>query len=107
MHHSSILQCRIWVLLNKFLGWELQEAIIFWCLIRRIYEYNMKDSKIIHTPLSNHFKLSKGQSLKIEKEWTHVENVSFALPIDSFINAMVSIRLDITQVVRVISSYMS
>ena len=59
------------------------------------------------TPLGSHFKLSKEQSLKTEKERDHISKVPYASAIGSLMYAMVCTRLDITYVVGVVSRFMS
>lgn len=69
--------------------------------------FNMKNAMLVSTPLASHFKLSKKDSLKIEKEKDYMSRVSYAIVVDNLIYAMVSTRPDIAQVVRVASRFIS
>lgn len=57
--------------------------------------FNMQDEKPINTPLVSHFRLSKEESPKIEKEKNHMSRVLYALVMGRFMYIMVSTRFDI------------
>ena len=57
--------------------------------------------------LGAYFKISKEQSPKIEEERDHIKKVPYASTIGSLIYVMVCMRLDIVQVVGVVSRYMN
>ena len=61
----------------------------------------------VSTPLGSHFKLSKEQSPKTEKERDHISKVPYALAIGSLMYAMVCTRLDIAHAVGIVSKFMS
>ena len=57
--------------------------------------------------LGAYFKISKEQSPKIKEERDHIKKVPYASTIRSLIYVMVCTRLDIVQVVGVVSRYMN
>ena len=67
----------------------------------------MNEAKPVSTPLGSHFKLSKEQSPKTEEEMDHMSKVPYALTIGSLMYAMVYTKLDIANVVGVVSRFMS
>ncbi|RVW74402.1 Retrovirus-related Pol polyprotein from transposon TNT 1-94 [Vitis vinifera] len=67
----------------------------------------MNEAKLVSTPLGSHFKLSKEQSPKTEKEMDHMSKVPYALAIGSLMYAMVCTRPDIAHAVGVVSRFMS
>ena len=69
--------------------------------------FNMNETKLVSTPLGNHFKLSKEQSPKTEEERDHMSKVPCALAIGNLMYAMVCIRPDIAHAVGVVSRFMS
>ena len=69
--------------------------------------FNMNEAKPVSTPLGRHFKLSKEQSLKTEKEMDHLSKVPYASAIGSLMYVMVCTRPDIAHAVRVVSRFMS
>ena len=69
--------------------------------------FNMNEAKPMSTPLGNHFKLSKEQSPKTEKERNHMSKVPYALVIGSLMYVMVCTRPNIAHVVGVVSRFMS
>ena len=69
--------------------------------------FNMNEAKPMNTPLGSHFKLSKNQSLKIEKEMDHMSKVPYASTIGNLIYAMVCTRPNIAHAVGVVSRFMS
>ena len=46
-------------------------------------KFNMNEAKLVSTPLGSHFKLSKEQSPKTEKERDHMSKVPYASAIGS------------------------
>ena len=69
--------------------------------------FNMQNAKPVSTPLGVHFRLSKEQSPKTEKERTYMEKVPYASAIGSLMYAMVCTRPDIAQAVGAVSRYMN
>ena len=69
--------------------------------------FNLNETKPVSTPLDSHFKLSKEQSPKIDKERDHMSRVPYASAIGSLMYAMVCTRPDIAHVVGVVSKFMS
>ena len=67
----------------------------------------MNEAKSVSTPLGSHFKLSKEQSPKTEKERDHISKVPYASAIGSLMYAMVCTRPDIAHVVGVVNRFMS
>ena len=67
----------------------------------------MNEAKLVNTPLGSHFKLSKEQSPKTEKERDHMSKVPYASAIGSLMYVMVCTRLDIAHAVGVVSRFMS
>ena len=67
----------------------------------------MNEAKLVSTPLGSHFKLSKEQSPKTEKERDHMSKVPYASAIGSLMYAMVCTRLDIAHAVGVVSSILT
>ena len=69
--------------------------------------FNMNETKLVSTPLGSHFKLSREQSPKTEKERDHMSKVPYALAIGNLMYAMVCTKLDIAHAVGVVSRFMS
>ncbi|RVW92338.1 Retrovirus-related Pol polyprotein from transposon TNT 1-94 [Vitis vinifera] len=74
---------------------------------KQILGFNMNEAKPVSTPLGSHFKLSKEQSPKTEKEMDHMSKVPYASAIGSLMYAMVCTRPDIAHAVGVVSRFMS
>ena len=70
-------------------------------------KFNMNEAKPMSTPLGSRFKLSKNQSLKIEKEMDHMSKVPYASTIGNLMYAMVCTRPNIAHAVGVVSRFMS
>ena len=70
-------------------------------------KFNMNEAKLMSTPLGSRFKLSKNQSLKIEKEMDHMSKVPYASTIDNLMYAMVCTRPNIAHAMGVVSRFMS
>ena len=69
--------------------------------------FNMNEAKPMSTPLGSRFKLSKNQSLKIEKEMDHMSKMPYASAISSLMYTMVCTRPDIARVMGVVSRFIS
>ena len=67
----------------------------------------MNEAKLVSTPLGSHFKLSKEQLPKTEKERDHMSKVPYVSAIGSLMYAIVCTRPDIAHVVGVVSRFMS
>ena len=67
----------------------------------------MCDAKSVRTPLASHSRLSKDQSPKTEEEKDFMAKVPYVIAIGSQMYAMTCTRPDISQVVGVMSRYMS
>lgn len=67
----------------------------------------MNNAKLVSTPLTNHFKLTKEMYPKTNKEKENMGKVPYTSSISILIYAMVYTRPNITQVVRVMRRYMS
>ena len=70
-------------------------------------KFNINKAKLVSTPLGSHFKLSREQSPKTEKERDHMSKVPYALAIGNLMYAMVCTKLDIAHAVGVVSRFMS
>ena len=64
-----------------------------------------KDTKSVSTPLAPHFKLSATMSPKIVEEREYMSHVPYASVVDSLMNVMVYMRLDLSQAVSTFSRY--
>uniref|UniRef100_A0A3Q7HPN3 Reverse transcriptase Ty1/copia-type domain-containing protein n=1 Tax=Solanum lycopersicum TaxID=4081 RepID=A0A3Q7HPN3_SOLLC len=69
--------------------------------------FRVNDAKPRTTPLANHFKLSKEQSLKTIVERDHMALVPYASAVGSLMYAMVCTRPNIAHAVGVVSRYMA
>ena len=69
--------------------------------------FNMKNAKVVSTPLGVHFRLSKEQSPKTEEERAYMAKVPYASEIGSLMYVMVCTRPDIAQAVGAVSRYMN
>jgi len=67
----------------------------------------MSDAKPVNVPLGAHFKLSKTQTLMTEDEKALMSEVPYASAVVNLMYAMICTRPDITQVMGVVSKYMS
>ncbi|KAI5312736.1 hypothetical protein L3X38_041910 [Prunus dulcis] len=67
----------------------------------------MDKAKSISTPFPNHFKLSSKQSPKCEKEKENMAMVPYSSAVGSPMYAMICTRPNITQVVGVVSRFLS
>jgi hypothetical protein len=83
---------------------ELTQADYIKKVLKR---FSMSDAKPVGTPLASHFRLSKEQSPRDDKERDYMEKVPYASAIGSLMYAMVCTRPDIAHAVGVVSRYMS
>jgi len=67
----------------------------------------MEKAKIVSTPFATHFKLSAAMNPKFEHEKKCMETVSYSSTVGSLMYLMVCTRLDIAQVVSVVSRYLA
>jgi len=83
--------------------WLSQEKYI----ARVLSSFNMKRAKLVTTPLSNHFTLSKKSCPTIQEEREDMAAIPYASTFGSLMYAMVFTRTDITHVVSLISRFFS
>jgi hypothetical protein len=69
--------------------------------------FSMDGAKSVSTPLGSHFRLTKDQSPKTDKEKVNMNKVPYTSVTGSLMYAMACTRSDIAHVVRVVSRYMS
>jgi hypothetical protein len=69
--------------------------------------FSMDGAKSVSTPLGSHFRLTKDQSPKTDKEKAYMSKVPYASAIGSLMYAMVCTRPDIAHAMGVVSRYMS
>jgi hypothetical protein len=69
--------------------------------------FSMDGAKSVSTPLGSHFRLTKDQSPKTDKEKVYMNKVPYTSVTHSLMYAMVCTRSDIAYVVGVVSRYMS
>ena len=67
----------------------------------------MDKTKVVSTPLANHFKLSKKQCPSTDDERKCMEKIPYASAVDSLMYAMMCTRPDIAHAVGVVSRYLS
>jgi ATP-binding cassette subfamily B (MDR/TAP) protein 1 len=76
--------------------------------IRKVLQrFNIRNVKLVRTPLASHFKLSKEQCLEIDEEKDFMARIPYASTIGSLMYAMVCTRPDISHAVGVVSRHMS
>ncbi|OAE34205.1 hypothetical protein AXG93_1593s1640 [Marchantia polymorpha subsp. ruderalis] len=76
--------------------------------IGRVLErFNMHGAKAVSTILGSHFKLSQGQSSKIDAEREYMAKVQYTSAIGSLMYAMVNTRLDFAHAMGVMSKFAS
>ena len=56
-----------------------------------IARFNMKNAKVVNTPLANHFRLSKEHSPKTQEEKDYMERVPYASAVGSLMYAMIDL----------------
>ena len=69
--------------------------------------FNMQNGKLISTPFSSHFKLSKEMCPKTQEEMDYMSKIPYASVVGSLMYAMVYTRPDIAHAVGVVSGYMN
>lgn len=67
----------------------------------------MHGAKAVSTILGSHFKLSQGQSSKIDAEREYMAKVQYTSAIGSLMYAMVNTRLDFAHAMGVMSKFAS
>ena len=76
--------------------------------IEKVLErFRMKNEKLVSTPLSIHFKLTKEMCPKTQEEIEYMSKVPYSLAVGSMMYAMVCIRPDIAHAVGVVRRYMN
>ena len=68
--------------------------------------FNMQNEKLVTTPFSSHFKLSKEMCPKTQVKINYMSKVTYASAVGNLMYAMVCTRPDIAHVVGVVSWYM-
>ena len=69
--------------------------------------FNMKNAKLVSTPLTSHLKLSKRNCPIIDEEKKEMTVVPYSSLVESLMYAMFCTRSDIAHVVRVASRFLS
>ena len=67
----------------------------------------MQNAKLVSTPFTSHFKLSKEMCPKAQEEMDYMSKVTYASAVGSLMYAMVCTRPDIAHAVGVVSRYMN
>ena len=70
-------------------------------------KFSLQDAKVRSTPLGSHFKLTREQSPKTDKDREEMTKVPYASAVGSLMYAMVCTRPDIAHAVGVVSRFMS
>ena len=70
-------------------------------------KFNMDKSKSVATPLAAHFKLSKDQAPKTEKEREEMDAIPYASGVGSLMYAMVCTRPDIAHAMSIVSRFIA
>lgn len=99
---------------KKILGMEIQRdrraGILFLSkksYIEKVLEkYNLNNCKYVATPFASHFKLSSRQCPVTEDEKEHMSHISYSNAVGNLMYAMICTRLDLAQVVSVVSRFM-
>ena len=100
---------------KKILGMEIHKDIApgrLWLsqhsYVKRVLErFNMDNSKIVSMPLANHFRLSTNQCPKTDDEMKDMSKVPYGSVVGCLMYVMVCTRPDLTQVVSVVSKFLS
>ena len=66
----------------------------------------MKNTKLVSTPLANHFRLSTTQCPKIDDDVQDMSKVSYASAVGCLKSAMVCTRPDLAQAVSVVNRFL-
>jgi hypothetical protein len=75
--------------------------------IEKVLErFRMQNEKLVNTPLSNHFKLTKEMCPKTQEEIEYMSRVPYSSKIGSLMYAMVCTRPNIAHAVGIVSRYM-
>ena len=82
--------------------WLSQERYSEWMLER----FNMKNSKLVSTPLTGHFKLSKRLCSSMEKEKDEMSIIPYSSVVGSLMYVMGCTRPDISHAVGVVSIFL-
>jgi hypothetical protein len=69
--------------------------------------FRMQNAKLVSTPLSSHFKLTKEMCPKTQEEIKYMSKVPYSSAVGSLMYAMVFTRPDIAHAVGVVSRYMN
>lgn len=67
--------------------------------------FSMQNSKIISTPIENHFKLSASLCPTTDEEVDDMSQVSYISAVGNLMYAMVCNRLDLSHAVNLVSKY--
>uniref|UniRef100_A0A803PMT6 Reverse transcriptase Ty1/copia-type domain-containing protein n=1 Tax=Cannabis sativa TaxID=3483 RepID=A0A803PMT6_CANSA len=76
-------------------------------LRKRLQKFKMDNSKPVSTPLAAHFRLSKDQAPKTEKEREFMDYVPYANGVESLMYAMVCTRPDIAYAMSIVSRFIA
>ena len=72
-----------------------------------LIKFGMMQSKSVSTPIAHHFKLSKDQAPKTEKERAEMDSTPYASAVGSLMYAMVCSRPDIGYAMSMVSRFLS
>ena len=76
--------------------------------VKRVLErFNMDNTKIVRTPLANHFRLSTCQCPKTDDEVNDMSKVSYASAMGWLMYAMACTRPDLAHAISVVSKFLS
>ena len=76
--------------------------------IEKVLEiFRMQDAKLVSTPLSSHFKLTKEMCPETQEEIDYMSKVPYSSAVESLMQTMVYTRSYIAHVVGVVSRYMN
>ena len=76
--------------------------------VKRVLErFNMDNTKIVRTPLANHFRLSTNQCPKIDDEVKDMSKVPYVSVVGCLMYVMVYTRPDLAHVVNLVSKFLS
>ncbi|CAM8999788.1 unnamed protein product [Rhodiola kirilowii] len=88
-----------------------KEKRLFLCqtdyLSKVVEKFEMKDAKLVLTPVASHFKLSKNQEPETKEEKAYMENVPYSNTVGCLMYAMVCTRPDIAHGVSLVSRHMA
>ena len=100
---------------KNILGLEIRRERALWRLwlhhsgyVRKVLErFSMENSKLVSTPLVNHFRLSTTQCPKTDDDVQDMSKVPYASAVGCLMYVMVCTRLDLTQAVSLVSKFLS